>query len=214
MQGQGGETFRLEPPPVHKADGCGLLPVPEQGVDHDVADEMDLLLPYPFGQQVLVGKVVGGEEKIAEHVGTEAVDLLRHGHVAGAQAGLHVGHPDAQFLGGDGAGHGGVDVPHDDDQIGLFPQADLFEFDHDFGGLFGVGAGADLQVDVRPGHAQVDEEGAAHLLIVVLAGMDEEMADPFGICVHGLDDRGHFHEVRASTDNIQYLHKHLHLSKG
>lgn len=208
VQGQGGESFRLKPTPVHKADGCGLFAVSEQGVDHHVADEVDLLFPYPFGQQVLVGEVIGGEEEVAEHVGAEAIDLLWHAHVAGAKTGLHMGHLNAQFLGGDGAGHGGVDIPHYDDQIGLFPQADLFEFDHDFGGLFGVGAGTDLQVDIRPGHAQVDEEGAAHLLVVVLAGVDQEMVNPFGIPVHGLDDRGHFHEVRASTNDVKYFQGH------
>ena len=190
-------------------EGRRQRPVLEQGVDHHVADEENLIGGHPLGGQVLVGEMVGGEEIVAKDVGAEAVDLLGHGHVPRAQPGLDVRDLDPQLLGGDGTGHGRIDVADDDDQIGPLLQADLFELDHDPRRLLGVGAAADLQVDIRLGHAEIDEKGLAHFFVVMLPGMHQQMLDLVGILVHGLDDRGHFHEVRPGTDHVDDFHRIL-----
>ena len=202
MHGQGRVALGAQAQRAAQPQGRGQGPVLEQGVDHDVADEEDLVGGHPLGGQVLVGEMVGGKKIIAEHVGTEPVDLLGHRHVPRAQPGLHMGDPDPQLLGGDGAGHGRVDVADHDDQIGRFPQADLFELHHDPRRLLGVGAAADLQIDVRLGHAEIDEKGLTHLFVVMLPGMHQQMLDFVGISVHGFDDRRHFHEIGPGADDI------------
>ena len=212
MQSHGGITAGLQAHLGAEIEACSHLAVLHQGVDHDVADEEDLLRRHAFGFQVLVGEVVGGEQVVAEDVGAEAVDFLRHAHIPRTQTGLDVRHLDAELLGGDGAGHGRVDVADNDHQIGLLFQADLLEGDHDLCRLLGVRAAADFQVDVGLGHAEIVEEGFAHLLVVVLAGVDEEVLDLLGVFVHGLDDRGHFHEVGAGTDDVDDFQNNLFLS--
>jgi hypothetical protein len=40
----------------------------------------------------------------------------------------------------------------------------------------------------------------------MLPGMHQKVADFIGISVHGLDDRGHFHEVGPGTDHVDDFH--------
>ena len=110
----------------------------DQGIDHDVADELDLLPGDAFPEQVFVGVLRGGQEQVGQGVGHQAVDLLRHGPVEAAQAGLDVGDPDAHLGADQGAGHRRVDVPDDDDPIRLLPLADGLEADQDAGRLDGM----------------------------------------------------------------------------
>ena len=206
MQGQGGVAVGRQAQGFAQGQLLGHGLVLEQGVDHDIADEKDFFLGHPFPLQVFIGDAIRGEQIVAQHVGAQAIDFLGHVHVPGAQARLDMGHLDSQLFSRDGAGHGGVDIPHHDDQIRLFPQADLFELDHDPGGLLGMGTATHFQIDIGLGHAEVVEEGFAHLLVVVLAGVDEEVLDFVRVSVHGLDDRGHFHEVGAGADDVEDFH--------
>ena len=67
--------------------------------------------------------------------------------------------------------------PTTSDGVRLVLQHDRLEGRHDVGRLGRVGAGADLQVDVRLGNLELPEEQVAHPLVVMLAGVDQERLD-------------------------------------
>src|SRR5690606_10735048 len=131
----------------------GAFQVVAQGVDHDVADELDACRIDAFAHQVVAALALGEEQQVGHLVGQDAVDLFRHVAVIAAQAGFDVDHRDAFLYRHQGAGQGRVDVAYHQHR----GRADLvdggFEQPHDLGGLDGVGAGADFEVDVRVGQA-------------------------------------------------------------
>lgn len=179
----------------------------EQGVDHRVADEVDLV-----GVGALVAQVadrVGArrEEQVRELVGDEAVDLLGHRHVEGAQAGLDVGEGDAELARHEGSGHGGVDVAVDDDEVGAALGEELLEGDHHLGRLGAVRAGTDTEIDVGLGDAQLAEEDVRHLVVVVLAGVHEQLLDV--VSGQGLEDRGGLGEVGTRTGDVHNKGSHV-----
>ena len=74
------------------------------------------------------------------------------------------------------------------------------------GGLLGVAARADLEVDVGLGHAEIGEERRRLMrCVVVLTGVDQELAERVRRAVHAPDDRRHLHEVRTRADDIDYF---------
>ena len=50
--------------------------------------------------------------------------------------------------------------------------------------------------------AEIDKERLAHSFVVVLPGMDKQMLEFLRVLVHRLNDRRHFHEIRARTHNV------------
>ena len=73
--------------------------------------------------------------------------------------------------------------PTTDHQIGALAQTHRLEGQHDARRLLGVGSGADLEIDVRFRHAEILEEGSAHVLIVMLTGMNQQMVEMLRIPV-------------------------------
>ena len=67
-------------------------------------------------------------------------------------------HRHPQLAGSDGTGHGRGHVPDDKAEVALFFQQHFFIRHHNGGGLFSLGAGADLKIDVRIGNAEFFEE--------------------------------------------------------
>ena len=181
------------------AGGGELVALVEQVVHHHVADVEHRVGGLALAQQVVHARRLGAEEPVGDAVGDEAVDLLGHPHVAAAQAGLHVGHRDAELLGVDGAGQGGVHVAHHQHAVGPRLQADLLEGHHDLGGLGGVAAAAGVEVVVGLGDAQLVEEDVAHLPVVVLAGVDDLELEAVGTGLQRAHDGRDLHEVGART---------------
>ncbi len=73
---------------------------------------------------------------------------------------------------------------------------------HDRRGLLGLRARADLEIDVRRGNAELVEEIARHARVVVLAGVDETIAQPAAVALRAsrrANDRRDLHEVRPRT---------------
>ena len=70
-------------------------------------------------------------------------------------------------------------------------------------------AGPDLEVDIRAGNVQFIEEQGRHLLIVMLAGMDQAMSNgrqtAFGLFpvkgLQGMNERGDLHEIGPRPDH-------------
>jgi hypothetical protein len=79
MQGEDGILPRRQS--VRQRQLAGTTDLLAQGVDHGVTDEVDFLAGDTFVPQILVGHGVGREQKVRDGIGTEAVDLFRHGHV-------------------------------------------------------------------------------------------------------------------------------------
>lgn len=155
----------------------GPLDVDEQGVDHGVADEVDLVVAVALGAEV-VDRVFGrGQEQVAHPVGHHPVDLLGHRPVTAAQPGLHVGN-EAPGLGGhQGARQRGVHVPHHHHGIRRQVVDQRLEADHHLGRLLGVRPRPHPQEVVGLSQAEVVEEDVVQGGVVVLAGVHEHGVD-------------------------------------
>ena len=60
------------------------LLVPQQRVNHHIANKVDSFLSHAFAQQVVVGVSLRGEKQIGNGIGQHPIDLLRHRAVEGA----------------------------------------------------------------------------------------------------------------------------------
>ncbi len=108
-------------------------------------------------------------------VGQHAVLLLRHAHVVGAQAGLHMRDGDVQLGRGQRARQRGVGVAVDQHGVRFLPEKDLLDLDQHLAGLPAVRAGADAQVVGRARDVQLLEKHGGHVAVVMLPGVDEHL---------------------------------------
>jgi hypothetical protein len=173
-----------------------LDPVPEhlEGVDHDIADHVDLIRADALGEEVLVGVGRWRPEHIDDRIRHHAVDFLGHSSVTAPEPGFKVHDRDPQLGAYHRAGGRGIDVADDYNPVRAVLHADLLVGDHDAAGLLGVGAAADAEVEVGSGNAEVLEDCFRHVAVIVLAGVHEHGIRP----VRGLQrviQRCHLHEV-------------------
>ncbi len=150
------------------AAGC------EEGIDHDIAG---VFRPSgePLDGEVLDGGFVGRKKEVGGVVDENPVDLLGHGPVEAAQAGLDVDDGDAELRSGEGAGEGAVGIAEDDDGAGgVREQVGLDAFEGT-GGHCRVGTGADAEVAMGLGDAEFAEEPFRHAFVVVLAGVQDAL---------------------------------------
>ena len=93
---------------------------------------------------------------------------------------------------------------HHQHHIRLEVGQDTLKAGHDPGSLLSVRGAADFQIDARPGDAQFVEEQAAHILVVMLSGVNQRRLDggEFPIRLH---QRGDLHKVRSCTNDVDYL---------
>ena len=152
----------------------GPARVGQQGVGHDVADQVDLLRPASLGEQAGHRVRGRGEQVVADPVGDDPVDLLGHRPVAAAQARLHVRQRDPELGGDQGAGQRRVDVADHDHHVGGQVGGERLEGRHHPAGLHRVGARARAEEVIGAAQAQVGEEHLAHRRVVVLAGVDQD----------------------------------------
>jgi hypothetical protein len=180
-----------------------------QGIDHDIANEMDGFAGAALFEEVVDGILFGDKEIVGDGVGEDAVDLFGHGAVEAAEAGFDVGDANAEFDSSEGDGDGGIDVPDDENEMGLVLEKHGFDALKDFGRLGGVGAGTDLEIDVRRGDAHLLEEDVGEFFVVVLARVDEDGLD-LGMALHFAHEGSDFGEVGARSDDIEdfYLLAH------
>ena len=82
VQGEHGVLAVREPEPRQDAGGPGAGERLDQRIDHHVADPVDVVGRGALAQQVRVGVGRGREQQLAQPVGDEPVDLLRHRQVA------------------------------------------------------------------------------------------------------------------------------------
>ena len=120
---------------------------------------------------------LGREQQVRHRVGGDAVDLLGHLAVEAAQAGLDVGHRDAELDRGERGGERRVDVAHHQHQVGRVLLERALDALHRARGLDRVRAGPHLQEDVGTRQPEVAEEDAGELAVVVLPGVEQERLD-------------------------------------
>ena len=160
---------------------AGPIEVRKQGVDHHVADQMDLVISIPLGAEVGHAVRRRREEKVAEPIRHDSVDLLGHVPVAAPQTRLDVGDVDSELGRHQRACDRAVDVTDHRHQVDRAVADNSFELDHHRRGLFGLRPRPDPQVDVRSAHPEVVEEHVAHVVVVVLTAVDQGHPNASGL---------------------------------
>lgn len=123
--------------------------------------------------QVFAGEFGGCEEIVGNGIGYHSVDFFGHRQVVGANAGLDVGNGNAEFFSYDCTGHRGGYVADNKHQIGRIGDKVALESSHNRSCLFGLSAATTAEVHIGLRNAELFEERAAHLLIIVLSRVDQ-----------------------------------------
>ena len=145
------------------------------------------------------------EQEIRQVVRDEAVRLLGHAAVETAKARLDVGDRHVQLRRGERRRERRVGVAIGQHQVRPAFLHGLLEALQHAGRLAAVRTGADAEVEVRLGYAELGEKDVGQGRVVVLAGMND---DAFNGCAGGIrrfDRAGHgreLHELRARADHL------------
>ena len=115
----------------------------------------------------------GREQEIRELVGEDAVDLLRHAAIVGAEPGLHVADRHAELLRGQRGGQHRVRVAFHQHHVRPLAHDHRLHPAHDRGDLVGLRARSDLEVHVGTRETELLEEHAVHVEGVVLSGVEQ-----------------------------------------
>jgi hypothetical protein len=207
MQGDERELAGLDPEPGGRPGGAEAVLESNKRVDHRVADEVHPGLGDPLGPQVYDRLIGMQEEQLGELVGDDPVDLLGHGAVEAAQAGLDVGDRDAHLDRGQHRRQGRVDVARDEDEVGLLGLQHRLQPLHRPRRLRCMGPRAHLQHVVRGRHPELLEEDLRHQPVVVLAGVDDRVAALGQAGAQGGDHRRRLDEVRPGPDHVEDPHR-------
>lgn len=146
-----------------------------KGVDHHVADEEDAVVADSGMTKIFAGQFGGSEEIVGDGVGYHAVDFFWHRQVVGTDAGFDVSNGDAELFGHDSASHRGGYVANNEHQVSRIGNQIALESGHNRSGLLGLSATTTAEVHIGLRNAQLFEEGAAHLLIIMLASVDQSI---------------------------------------
>jgi len=190
--------------PCRRSVSAALLAVGEQRIDHHVAAEVHPLRWNAFALQVGERAAFGRVQAIGELVGDDAIDLFGHLAVIAAQAGFDMRHRNAFLRCDQRAGHRRIDVAHHQHARRPMAVERRLEPPHHFGGLCGVAARADIEIDVRARQAEVGEKPAAHVLVIVLAGVHEQRRHARPVRRQRTQDRRHLHEIRSRADDADH----------
>ena len=104
-------------------------------------------------------------------VGQHAVDFLGHGPIEAPHSGLDMDDGNVQFGGGQGPRERGVGVAIDDHGVEPAARKAFLDGSQHPAGLHAMPARADVQVHVGVAEVQIAKELAAHVVVVMLAGM-------------------------------------------
>src|SRR6266700_967486 len=142
-----------------------------QRIDHDVSYEVHTLHADALATEVVGGGTFGRVEHVADLVGEQAIDLLGHRPIEAPQARLDMYYRDALLDGHQAARQRGIDVSDHDYATRRRDVDHGLEAAHDLRGLLRVGAGADVEHDVRCAQLEVGKQQILHFRVVMLPGM-------------------------------------------
>jgi hypothetical protein len=150
-----------------------------------------------FGYEVQAGKCI-------RH---DTIDLLGHRPVKAAEAGLDVDYRYSEFGSDEGSRKRGIDVADNNDGVGAGFEHYRLDALHNFGCLSGVGAGANAEVEVWAGDFEIAEEHAGHLIVIMLARVDNQDRE-IRVGPERVYKRREFHEIGASAANAKKIQEH------
>ena len=166
---------------------------------------MDTVGRDVFGGQVLVGIGRIGEQQVGDRIRGDAIDLLRHAPVTGAQSRLDMGHSDSTRAGRQTADDGGGHVTDDDDQIRLRVAEKCIELEHDIRHLWIDAVAAGIEKEIRRSQLQFLEEDVGELVVIVLAGVHHQCLEAIRMTAQFGGDRRDFGKIRPRPGNEENL---------
>ena len=210
VDGREGEIALLDPQvPDDPCTFLGRRQIPGQHVEHHVSHLMDALFD-PLLQEVRDRRVRRTEQKGAEVVGENTIDLLRHVALVRTETRLHVRHRYAQLRRRERPRQRAVGVPHHEHDIGPIAHDDALDpFEHP-AGLSAVRSGTDAELVVGERQVELAEEHIRQTGIVVLPRVQQSGLDLKRAVVvrpralERAEDRGYLHELRARPDDRQH----------
>src|SRR5690606_15988341 len=132
----------------------------------------------------------------------QTIDFLGHGFIETAQTRFHVSNRNTEVRRRIGCGGCGIDVAHDQHQIGPVLTKHRIKAHHDPCRLRRGRSRADAKIDVRLRNRKFFKEDAAHGDVVVLAGMNDARAQSTALGERTYDG-GDLYEIRpCSYDTI------------
>jgi hypothetical protein len=102
-------------------------------------------------------------------------------------------------------GNGGVHIAVDDHPVRTLALEDRRDAFHDARGLLRMTSRSDAQIDVGLRDREVAKECARQSLVVVLAGVDDDLLDPGDLASRAMY-RCEFRKVRPGADDVKQLH--------
>lgn len=112
-----------------------------------------------------------------------------------------MGDRNAELYGGEGDCDGGIHVADDKDEIRLTLNENGLDAFENFGGLRGMRAGTNLEIDVRRGNAHLPEENVGKSFVIMLAGVDKDRFD-LRMALHLADERSDLGEIGAGAHDV------------
>ncbi len=174
--------------------------VRDGGVEHDVAHGTDGRPGDALAFEVRHGRRRRYEQQIGGVVGQHPVDLLGHPPIEAAQPGLDVGDRQVEFGGRKGTGQGRVGVAEHEHPVGLGTLQNGFDrLDHP-PGVLAVRSATDTEVVVGLRQPKVAEERPRHVVVEVLARVDQHLAK-VGPRPNGARYDAGLHELRPGADD-------------
>lgn len=179
--------------------------VGEQGIDHGVADEVDLISPVSLDGKV--ANRIGGrrQQVVTAAVDDDPVDFFGHGPVATSQASLDVGEQAPGFGRHESSPKARVDITDDDAYVGSDVAEEFFHTGHHAGSLGCLASRTHLEPIVGLADAQFFEKDLAQLGVVMLPRVDQK--DLPASRLDGIHDRLYLHEIGPSSGHAEVSHQ-------
>ena len=185
--------------------GNSVIQVEQQGINHHIADKMDLIQRNSLRSQITRRVRFGGKQQVGQLVSQDTVYLLRHSPVATTQSRFHVYDRNTLLNRHQGTGNSGIDIAHDQNRRrAVFIEYRLKPL-HDVGSLLRMRTGPDLKVYIGFGNMQLIKEGSLHGRIVMLASVQQPGGQPRSRLRERPHYRGDFHKIRASAYYTEYV---------
>ena len=179
-------------------DGGQVLP---QHLGHRAAGDIGALAGGALGVQIASGVLGIAHVHVGNMVHDAAVGLLGQTLVEAAVAGLHVEDGDVQPLGRDG-GQAAVGVAQDQQRVRLQPDHELIAFGDNVPDRLAEVLAHRVEIVVGRAQAEVFEKDAVQGVVVVLAGVDQDLLE---VSIAFLDDGRQTDDLRPGAHDRHQL---------